>query len=88
MHMPTRNQKVSVADEHGEASSVANLVHQMHVEHEANSLSEFADALQDNAFIVVEEFYRNPGTGAYYSRGPVAINTLHVGKVKEYESRN
>ena len=59
-----------------------NLVHQMIVEHKAKSLDEFVDALANEDFIIVEEFYRNPQDGASYSRGFVALNHRYVGKIK------
>lgn len=77
MHMPTR------APENG---LPANLVHQMNVEHrESQSLQDFVDTLSKKDFVVVEEFYRDPQSGSYYSRGQVAINYMHIGKIKVFD---
>ena len=48
-----------------------NLVHQMTVEHSSNSLEEFMEALTNNDYVVVEEFYKDtrPNSDDYYSRG-------------------
>ena len=54
----------------------------MIVEHKSKNLDEFVDALANEDFVVVEEFYRNPQDGESYSRGMVALNHRHVGKVK------
>lgn len=59
-----------------------NLVHQMNVEHQSKSLEEFVEALSKEDFVVVEEFYRDPQTGADNSRGMTAINHRYVGKIK------
>lgn len=60
-----------------------NLVHQVNVEHTgSNSLEEFIEALTDNDFVLVEEFYRDPNTGTENSRGMLAINHRFVGKIK------
>lgn len=59
-----------------------NLVHQMTVEHKASSLDEFIKLLMRDDFIVVEELYKNPNDGSYYSRGNVALNHQYVGKIK------
>lgn len=80
MHMPTRAPDTGLP---------ANLVHQMNVEHrDSNSLQDFVDALSQRDFLIVEEFYRDPQSGAYYSRGQVAINYMHIGKVKVFDSPN
>ncbi len=80
MNMPTR-----AADSH----TPANLVHQMNVEHrDSQSLQDFVDALSRRDFVIVEEFYREPQTGAYYSRGHVAINYMHIGKIKVFDIPN
>ena len=59
-----------------------NLVHQMTVEHEASNLDEFIAILMEDDFIIVEELYKNPNDGSYYSRGKVALNHQYVGKIK------
>jgi hypothetical protein len=80
MHMPTRQPDNGMS---------ANLVHQMNVEHrDSQSLQDFVGALSGRDFVIVEEFYRDPQTGAYYSRGHVAINSMHIGKIKVLDSPN
>lgn len=37
--------------------------------------------LENQDFIAVNEFYKNPD-GSYYSRGDTLLNTMHIGKVK------
>ena len=77
MHMPTRAPDSGTPD---------NLVHQMHVEHkQSNSLADFVEAISQRDFVIVEEFYRDPQTGSYYSRGNLAINCLHIGKIKIFD---
>lgn len=61
-----------------------NLVHQMTVEHEAETLEEFISLLMREDFIIVEELYKNPHDGSHYSRGPVALNHQYVGKIKVF----
>mgnify|MGYP003332374626 FL=1 len=62
-----------------------NLVHQMQVEHAASkSLDDFVGALTNNDFVIVEEFYKNPMSDDYNSRGFVAINHRYVGKIKTF----
>ena len=61
-------------------------IHQIICEHPATSVDQFADALADHDFIVVEEFYRDAnmssGSEGHYSVGRIAINPLFIGKVK------
>lgn len=63
-------------------SASGNLVHQMNAEYPVNSIEEFVDALTNNDFVVVEEFYKDPTKNTDYSRGHVAINHRFVGKIK------
>ena len=61
-------------------------IHQIIADHPATSVDEFADALGDHDFIVVEEYYRDAnmpsGSDGHYSVGRIAINPLYIGKVK------
>jgi hypothetical protein len=59
-------------------------VHQVIGEHEAESLEEFSDLLNDVEFVVVEEFYRKQD-GGLYSVGRIVLNTMYIGKVKVSE---
>lgn len=58
-------------------------IHQIICEHSANSLVEFTELLNEEEFVVVEEFYRRQTDGGYYSVGDIVLNTMHIGKVKE-----
>lgn len=58
-----------------------NSIHQIIGEHHAASLDEFHETLNENEFVVVEEFYKNQ-TGGFYSVGGIILNTMHIGKVK------
>ncbi len=65
-----------------------HLVHQMQVEHkESASLDDFVNALNNNDYIIVEEFYKDRTDAEYYSRGHVALNHRYVGKVKVFNSQ-
>ena len=64
------------------------LVHQVVCAHPSDSLDELVDELNRNDFIVVEEFYKNPQTGEHYSRGEIAINHSHIGKIKVIGHQN
>ena len=65
-----------------------NLVHQIIGEHEAESLREFAEVLNDSQFVTVTEMYKDSDSGArlgnLYAVGEITINTALIGKVKVY----
>lgn len=63
-------------------SSSGNLVHQINAEYPVNGLDEFVEALTQNDFVIIQEFYRDHTTKEDYSRGYVAINHRYVGKIK------
>ena len=66
-----------------------NLVHQINAEHaESNSIDEFVEALTQNDFVLVEEFYRDPQTQTEVSRGMLALNHRFVGKIKIMNSES
>jgi hypothetical protein len=56
-------------------------VHQIIGEHPADSLEEFSDILNENEFVLVEEFY-NKNDGTMFSHGEIVLNTMHIGKVR------
>ena len=64
------------------------LVHQIICESEAESIIEFCEQLNDNDFIVMEEYYKDKESpsalATYYSVGPICINCQWIGKVKEF----
>ena len=65
-----------------------HLVHQMQVEHKAStSLEDFVNALNNNDYVIVEEFYKDRIDAEYYSRGHVALNHRYVGKEKIFNSQ-
>jgi hypothetical protein len=64
-----------------------NLVHQIIGEHEAESLREFTDALNDSTFVTVVELYKDTEgarLGSLYAVGEITLNTALIGKVKAY----
>jgi hypothetical protein len=71
-------------------SSSGRDVHSIIGEYPAADVGEFMDVLEGNGFIIVEEYFieKHNGPGAQQSvksNGDIAINFLHVGKVKLYE---
>jgi len=63
-------------------SRKGELVHQVVCEHEAETLEEFMDALNECDFIIVQEFYRKPESAGFFPVGMTILNTMHIGKVK------
>lgn len=63
-------------------SRKGELVHQVICEYHVSSIETFYDVLNDSDFILVEEFYRKPENGGFYSVGMVILNTMHIGKIK------
>ena len=61
-------------------------IHQIMAEHPATSLQEFILQLEEDNFVIVEEFYKDQQSPKfsphYYSAGITAINQRYVGKVK------
>ena len=60
------------------------LVHQILCTHEANDFDEFINELQGRDFVIVTEYYKDR-QGRYQNRGEVALNTAHIGKIKEWK---
>ena len=71
MNMPSRN---------------GGLIHLVICEHEARTLEEFIRLTEGVEFVTVEEFYRN-ADGTHYSMGQIALNVMHIGKVKLDKSK-
>jgi hypothetical protein len=63
-----------------------NLVHQIIGDHPAQSLAELAMELSSCDFLVVNEFYKDDSAGrsGLASRGPISLNCMHIGKIKEF----
>lgn len=63
-------------------SRSGGLIHQVICEHPAETVSELSEAMEGLDFLTVEEFYRNSTDGGYFSSGEVALNVMHIGKIK------
>lgn len=63
-------------------SRKGELVHQVICEYPVSSIDGFLEAINENDFILVEEFYRKPDNAGFYSVGLMILNTMHIGKVK------
>lgn len=74
MHMPT--------------GSSQNLVHQVIGDHPAQTLQEFCEVLNNDAFVVVRQYYfvsdRITKEKGWRDRGDLILNTNHIGKVAVY----
>ena len=72
MNMPSRN---------------GNSVHQVIGGVDVHSLDELLDMMAKSDFIIVNEFYvesdQRGGARAYSDKGPIALNPLFIGKIKE-----
>jgi hypothetical protein len=71
MNMPVRTR---------DKVSQAQLVHQVIVEHRSESLEDFRNLLNEQEFVLVEEFYKDDS--GYFSVGKMILNTSHIGKIK------
>lgn len=63
------------------------LVHQLTVEINVKSCSEFCEMMNEDEFIIGKFLYRRPlvsGGFVFEERGDIIINTAHIGKVQEY----
>ena len=69
-------------------SFAGNQVHQIIGEHPATTLSDLVEDLNVNDFVTVVEVYKDAGSKAqaseYYLKGPIVLNCMHIGKVKEF----
>lgn len=63
-------------------SRKGELVHQVVCEYPCEDMDGFLAVLQEEDFILVEEFYRKPENAGFFSVGPLILNTMHIGKVK------
>jgi hypothetical protein len=69
------------------ASANGNAVHQITVDHSANSLLEFLAWINDYEFIMAHQYYRVKqldGEVTWRDRGEIIVNTAHIGKVQEF----
>lgn len=72
-------------------SSQGFLVHQVIMEHKADSMSAFCDIMNDEMFILGRQVYKRvneDGSSAFIDRGNIIVNTTHIGKVQEYYDTN
>jgi hypothetical protein len=64
------------------------LVHQVTIEHEAQSCDDFWKVLNDEIFIIGRQFYRKKAGPVaepeWEDRGDIILNTAHIGKVQEF----
>lgn len=64
------------------------LVHQVTGDHPSENLEQFAEELNNNTFILIHQYYwmdnQNTGEKGWRDRGPIIINTEHIGKVSLY----
>jgi hypothetical protein len=64
-----------------------DMVHQLTLDHESESIDELCEAMNSEEFLVFHQWYRrrNPDGSKYWQdRGLTIINTHHVGKVQQY----
>jgi len=67
-------------------SRKGELVHQVVCEHASKSIDDFLKSINENDFILVEEFYRKPDNAGFFPVGMMILNTMHIGKVKSETS--
>ena len=71
-------------------SRSGNAVHQIIGEYPAKSLADLLAAIAATDFLLVEEFYvkrDSSDISTLESAGPIALNPLFIGKIKETEGR-
>ncbi len=62
-------------------------VHQVTIEHQAESVAEFCSVLNKAEFILCRQLYRQKnlrGETNWLDRGDMVINTYHIGKVQQF----
>lgn len=67
-------------------SAQGNMIHQLTVDHDSNSILDFYEDLNDNAFVMVKLLYRTK-EGANFlwrDKGDLILNTEFIGKVVEF----
>lgn len=73
----TMNMPVRLKDRNAQQQ----FVHQIIAEHPAKTIEDIEHVLNQQDFIIVEEFYRDE-TGSFFSVGKTILNQRHIGKVK------
>jgi hypothetical protein len=63
-----------------------HLVHQIIGDHPADSIDELMDIMARSDFVTVVEVYKDTEKrpASYYTKGPIMLNCMHIGKVKEF----
>lgn len=60
-------------------------IHQVIGEYPADSLEEMTRTVARSEFIIVREFYKSDThSDGYYEKGPVSLNCMNIGKIKEF----
>jgi hypothetical protein len=68
-------------------SRAGSLVHQVIGDHESEDIGQLLNALNDQAFILIDEIYKDNDAGRYgnlYTTGKMILNSTMIGKIKEY----
>jgi hypothetical protein len=59
--------------------------HQVICDYPVKDIEGFTQALSNNDFLIVDEYYRDGQTQKHFNAGELAINYRYVGKVKMYD---
>jgi len=74
------------------ASFSNNLVHQIICDYPSESVDDFAEALNESQFLVVDQYYniedKVTGKREWEYKGPLIINSNVVGKVQQYVEKD
>jgi len=68
-------------------SRAGSLVHQVIGDHESENIAQLLNALNDQAFILIDEIYKDNDAGRHgnlYTTGKMILNSVMIGKIKEY----
>jgi hypothetical protein len=87
MNMGAKQDKPDKYDPNGDYSVPQKIVHQIIIDHQSESIDEFARYLNEYAFLVVRHMYSREepdGTRYWQDKGGLCINTNLVGKAIEY----
>lgn len=70
-------------------SKAGSLVHQVLGDHSSENIDQLLYALNENAFILIDEVYKDHEAGRHgnlYVTGKMILNGNMIGKIKEYIS--
>lgn len=67
-------------------SYTGNMVHQVVGDYPVDTLEELMEMMGESDFITVTEVYKDTEKrpAIYYTKGPIMLNCMHIGKVKEF----